>query len=133
MEKITSIEGLKEEIQRLEFEKTIKAQLLREQFHVVYESLKPANLVMSILKDVATSPNIIDNVINSAVGMATGYFSKKIVVGTSSNIIKNFLGTILQTGVTNVVSNHPDVIKSIGSYILSHIFPKKEEKTQNNE
>lgn len=129
MEKIISIEELKEEIRRIEFEKTIKGQLLREKFNHVYESLKPANLVMSVLKDVATSPNIIDNVINTAIGMATGYLTKQIVVGSSSNIIKKVLGNVLQTGVSNVVSNHPDVIKSIGSYLLKHIFPNKEENT----
>jgi hypothetical protein len=59
-------------------------------------------------------------------GLATGYLSRKIVVGASGNIFRKLLGSILQFGVTNIVAQHPDVIKSIGQFIFQHIFRKKE-------
>ena len=126
MQHITSAAELKNAIQLLEVEQTFKAQLLKKQFQITYESLKPAHLIRSILKDITSSPYLIDNLVGTAIGLGSGYLSKKIVVGTSSNIIRNLLGSILQFGVTNVVSRHPDAIKTFGQYLFQRIFRTKE-------
>jgi len=126
MERITSSAGLKNAIQLLEVEQSIKGQLLREQFFLTYESLKPVNLLRSTLSDVASSPYLIENIIGNAMGLATGYLSKKIFIGASGNIFRKLFGSILQFGVTNVVAQHPDAIKSIGQFIFQHVFRKKD-------
>ena len=126
METISSIASLKNAIQLLEAEQTVKGILLKEQFQLTYESLKPINILKNTLKEVSSSPLLIDNILGSVVGLATGYVSKKIVVGASGNIFRNMLGSILQFGVSNVVSQHPDTIKSIGQAIFQRIFRKKE-------
>jgi hypothetical protein len=59
--------------------------------------------------------------------MATGYVSKKIFIGTSGNVIRKLFGSILQTGVTNVISQHPDAIKSLSQMIFQRVFHKKEQ------
>jgi len=136
MQNITSTAELKLAIQLLEVEHAIKGQLLKEKLHFAYESLKPLNLLRNALKDVTTSPNLVDNILGTAAGLATGYLSKKIVVGTSGNLLRKLFGSILQFGVTNVVAQHPDSIKSIGHFILQQITRKKEhtqsEASQNN-
>jgi hypothetical protein len=126
MQNISPGERLKNAIQLLEVEQAINGQLLKEQFHLTYESLKPINIIRSTLKDVASSPYLIDNIVGSAMGLATGYISRKIVVGASGNIFRKALGSVLQFGITNIVSQHPDAIKSVGQYIFHHIFHKKE-------
>jgi hypothetical protein len=125
MENITSSAGLKNAIQLLEAEQTIQVQLLKEQFFLTYKSLKPVNILLGTLKDVALSPNLIDNILGTAVGLATGYLSKKIVIGASSNIVRKLFGSMLQLGVTNAVSQHPESIKSVGQFIFQHIFRKR--------
>jgi hypothetical protein len=130
MEKITSTEGLKNAIQLLEVEQTVKGQLLKEQFYITYNSLKPVNLLKSTISDVALSPYLIQNILGAVMGLATGYFSKKIVVGTSANIFRKLLGSILQFGVTNIVSHHQEGIKSIGQSIFQHIFHKKDRRPE---
>ena len=45
MQNITSTAGLKNAIQLLEAEQAVKGQLLKEQFYITYESLKPVNLL----------------------------------------------------------------------------------------
>jgi hypothetical protein len=63
-------------------------------------------------------------------GLTTGYLSKKLVVGFSGNIIRKLLGSILQLGVTNVVAQHPDSLKSLGQFIFQRIFHKKEKNSK---
>lgn len=117
---------LKNQIQFLEAEQTIKGQELKEQFYILYESLKPLNILLRTLKDVTSSPNLIDNLLGTTIGLASGYLSKKIFIGTSGNLLRKLIGSALQFGVTDAVRQHPDSIKSVGQFILQHLFRKKE-------
>lgn len=128
MENITSAMELKNAIQLLEVEQSFKGQLLKEQFYITYESLKPVNILRSTLKDIISTPNVIDNILGTTIGLASGYLSKKIVVGTSANIVRKLIGSLLQLGITNTVAQHPETIKSFGQYLFQHIFHKKEHK-----
>ena len=89
-----------------------------EQLNLTYNSLKPVNILKSAIIDISTSPNLADDILNTAVGLTTGYLSKKLFVGNSGNIIKKLLGFILQSGVSNVVSNNPETYKSIVKTII---------------
>ncbi|MCX6236281.1 MAG: hypothetical protein NTY07_01785 [Bacteroidia bacterium] len=127
MENISATVALKNAIQRLEVEQAISGQLLKEQFYFTYESLKPVNILRSTFHEVVTSPHLIDDILGTAVGLATGFVSKKIVmVGASGNLIRKLFGAVLQLGVTTVVSQHPETIKSIGQFIYQRILRKKE-------
>jgi len=125
MEKITSATGLKNAILLLETDQTIQGQLLKEQFNFAYESFKPVNLIKSTVKDLASSPYLIDNILATAIGIATGFLSKKIFVGSSGNLFRKLLGSFLQAGVTNTVSQHPDTIKSFGQLIFQYFSHKR--------
>jgi len=133
MQKITSSTELKNTIQLLEEEQSLKGKLLKEQVLITYESLKPANLLKSTLKDLSSSPYLIENVVGSVVGIATGYASKRLVVGASAGIIKKLFGTVLQFGITNLVARHPDAIKSVGHYIIQQIFRKKDKDPESRD
>ena len=128
METITSAVELKNAIQLLEYEKALKEELLKEQFCIAYESFKPINLLKSTLFEVASSSNFIESILGTAAGLTTGYLSKKIVIGASGNLLRKLFGTMMQLGVTNVVTQHPDSIKSIGQFIINHILRKKEKE-----
>lgn len=119
---------LKNSIQRLEVQLAYEEQLLKEQFNLTYEHFKPVNLLKSTIQEIAASPYLVDNIIATAVSLATGYLSKKIIIGTSGNIFRKFLGLLMQLGVTNTVAQHPDTIKSIGQYIYQHFIRNKREE-----
>jgi len=125
MENMTSTARLKEAIELLEDEQTVKWQRLKEQFYTAYETLKPVNLFKSTLNDITSSPYLIDNIIGTTLSLATGYFSKRMIVGTSVNRVRKLFGAIMQFGVTNVMAQHADTIRSFGRYFLKHIFHKK--------
>ena len=119
---------LKNSIQRLEVQLAYEEHLLKEQFNFTYEHFKPVNLLKSTIQEIAASPYLVDNILSTAVGLATGYLSKKIVIGTSGNIFRKILGLLMQLGVTNTVTQHPDTIKSIGQYIYQHFLRNKREE-----
>ena len=126
MENITTTAGLKNAIQLLEVEQTAKGQLFKEQFHITCESLRPVNLLKCTLKDISSSPYLIDNILGTVIGLATGYVSKGMVVGRSVNKLRKLFGTILQFGITNVVTQNSEAIRSFGQSVFKHIFRKKE-------
>jgi hypothetical protein len=131
MEPITSIADLKNAIQILEFEKAIKEQELKEEVYHIYENLKPVNLIKHTLSEVASSPYLIDNILGATVGLASGYISKKIAVGRSHNLIRKIFGAVLQFGVTNIVAQNADTIKSVGQSMYQHFRNKKEVNSKN--
>lgn len=130
MENITTSAGLKSAIQRLEYRQIENGQRLEEDFFVVIERLKPANLLKNAMGNIVATPNLVDNIIGGALGLVSGYLTKKLAIGGSANIIKKLLGTILQFGVTSVVAKHPRTITAIGQFFLKKIIRKKEQNTQ---
>ena len=131
MEKITCAAEIKIAIQNLEFEREIKGQLLKEQFLESFESLKPVNLIKSSLHEITSSPYLIDNMLGAVMGLAGGYVSRLITVGTSHNLFRKIAGSLLQFGVTNVVSRHSDIINFVGNLISKKFLAKKKQNTEN--
>ena len=111
MESIASIAQLNARIAALEIEQLNDEVLLKAQFKLSYEGIKPINLIKDTIGDILTTPNFKGNIINAVLSYATGYLAKKVAVGSTHNPIKQILGMVLQTGVTNVVSKNADDIK----------------------
>jgi hypothetical protein len=109
---------LKETISLLEDKQAVELKLLKEQFHLTYESVKPFNLIKSTLHEVTSSPDIKENILNNVIGLTTGYLSKKVVVGGSHNSMRKLFGTLLQFTITNIVANYAGVIKTTGRNLL---------------
>lgn len=111
-------DSLNELIIAMEQKRAYEVELLKEQLHVACDSLKPLNLIKSVFHEVTDSPEIKNNLVNNAIGLGTGFVSKKIITGNSHNPFKKILGTLIQFGVANVVSKHSDDIKSIAKNLL---------------
>jgi hypothetical protein len=126
MQDITSVAELKNAIQLSEAEQTLKGKLLKEQFYLTYESFKPINLLRNSLSDIAKSPFLIDNILGTVMGLVTGFISKKVFIGASGNKFKRLIGTILQFGITNIVAQNSDTVKSFGRSLFQHFSRKKE-------
>jgi len=129
MEKITCAAELKLAIRTLEFERDIQGQMLKEQFFVTFESLKPVNIIKNTLHEITSSPYLIDNMLGAILGMASGYVSRKIAVGTSHNLFRKMAGSVLQFGITNIVAQHPDVLKTVGHFIIDKLVHKNRNNT----
>jgi hypothetical protein len=120
MQSITTSDELKNAIQILEFDQQVREQQLKEHVYLAIESLKPVNLIKSTIHEVVSSPHLIDNVLGVAMGLTSGYISKKIVLGKSVNVIRKLFGTLLQFGITNVVAQNSESIKTFGQSIYQY-------------
>jgi len=130
MQNITSVISLREAIQTLEQEQSAKEQILRVQFRGTMESLRPGNLIKHALKDMSSSPHLMDNILSTILGIGSGYLSNKIFVGRSANIVRNILGSVLQFGVTNAVALHPEKLKSFGEIVMHYFANRKQINTR---
>ncbi len=124
MEKITTVADLKSAIQQLEYKQAIELVLLKEQFYTTYESLKPINIIRNKFKEMILAPDFKTNLVNSAIGLATGFVAKKVFVGKTHNPLTKLLGTIVEIVIANKTIKNADGIKSIGSIILNKIINK---------
>jgi hypothetical protein len=125
MQNITSAADLKSAIQSLEVEKAMSEQQLKNQFNEIKESFKPINLIRNAINDLTSEPTIVDKLISTTMGLAGGYLSKKIVVGSSHNLFRKIFGSVLEYGVTSLVARNPETIKTISHFVIN-MFRKKE-------
>lgn len=118
MEQITTQYELRAAILRLEYQQSEDGKALKEQFHLAYNSVKPANIILNTLKDLGESSLIKDNILNTSVGFGTGYLSKMIFQGVVNSPIKKLLGSALMYGITNFVTKNPEGIKAMTSKLF---------------
>ena len=131
MQNITSSAALKDAIQLMEAEQSIQAQLLKDQFLLTVNSMRPLNVLKSTLHDISASPKLIDNILGLTMGITSGFLTNKIFVGASGNLLRKLFGSVLQFGVTNAVAQHPDTIKSYGQMIMQYFLHRRERKANN--
>lgn len=133
MENIQSITELRAFIQKLEIKQEEDARLLRKEFEQVYENLRPVNLIKNGLKDLVTSPDLIQNLLKTVAGFAVGYFSKKATLGAGHQPIKGIVTTLLQIFVTNFVTDNAGGVKEKILNFLHRIMDKLKPKPQEPE
>lgn len=118
MEPIKTQHELRAAILRLEYQQSEDGRALKEQFHLAYNSVKPANIILNTIKDLGESSILKDNFLNTSVGLGTGYLSKMIFQGVVNSPVKKLLGSVLMYGITNFVSRNPDGIKLMGKKLF---------------
>jgi hypothetical protein len=108
MKKNYEKDDLAEDIRLLKEKQALELQLLRDQFQLTYESIRPINLIKNTLHEVVSSSEIRNNILNNVVGLATGYLAKKILLGASHNPVKKILGTIFQFAIASAVAKRKE-------------------------
>lgn len=124
MKKPDASTTLMNRISELEIELKADEIVLKNDFKALLDSLRPGKLLLNTVKDVVTTPSIQGNVINSLIGMASGFIAKKLVTRGSSNPITKMIGKIAEVSVANKVGNNADGIRTLGGMLLKKIFHK---------
>lgn len=132
MQSISSREELREAIEVLETEQALKGQLLKEQFILTYDSLKPINVLRRTLKEITSGQSMADDIPGTIMGLVSGYLSRKILTGRSANIFRKLLGSALQIGVTNVVAKNSNMIRAVGLALIEHFLHRKNMTSKNH-
>ncbi len=126
MQNITTVPELKAAIAVLELQQKLEADLLKDQFKSTYENLKPINLIKNTLHDLLSSKEIKQDLLSETLSMVIGFASKKLVFGNSHNPIKQFVGSLLQTSVSNLAFKNSDGIKGYIMRLYNSFSSKKE-------
>ncbi|MEP6675603.1 MAG: hypothetical protein ABJA78_10620 [Ferruginibacter sp.] len=126
---ITNHQELEAAITRLKAREAEEKELLVEQFHATAESLKPVNIIKNAFRSISGS-KVGAEVINAAVGVGAGLFSKNMLVGKSSNIIKKILGTVVEVGVANAVAINTDKLRSSGAKLFGGLIRRWRNRQQ---
>lgn len=129
MKTISETDALNELIIHTEKQRDYELVLLKEQFHTVYDSIKPINLIKNAFRDLTSSPDIKEDVVGSAIGLGSGMLSKKFLIGNTNNPIKKVLGTVAEFAIANLVTKYSGGITAIGGALLKSFFNKN--KSQN--
>jgi hypothetical protein len=113
--KINSEIALSGIIVQLEAKQAAEGKLLKEQFQLTYDSLKPVNLIKSTFQEVVASQDLKDHLLNTSIGLTAGYLSKVLFEGSTHNPVKKLFGSALMFGITNAVAKNPEAIKSLAA------------------
>ena len=120
--------ALKEKIHLLEEKRAGRMIDLKIQFKKTIENLKPINLIEDVF-----SSTIKNNVLVSAIGITSGYLTKKAIVGSSKNPFLKLLGALAGRGIANIMSKHPEEVRSIGAKFFHSLLGKKDEPLIENQ
>lgn len=122
MTDLKDMKSLDHRIGELERQIAGDKEALREQFHELKERLKPGNIIKDAFREISESDELKNNVVNYAITIAAGALSKKLTVGSSKNPIRNILGSVVQFGVSTLVSKKADTIKNVGTSLLGNLI-----------
>ena len=128
MTKQNAVITLKESIRLLEIRQAEEGKILKDQFRITYESLKPINLIKNSIKELANSAEIKNSLFETIVSLVSGYLTQKIIINSKSNIFMKLLGILMQFGLTNIISNNSETIRNfISSLLEKYIKPTEAE------
>jgi hypothetical protein len=122
---INSVAVLKEAIFELEIKKREQGRIVKEQFQIIKENLRPASIIRDTFEEVAASPKLRSNLMGALVGLGAAYLSRKLVFGKSGNIFRNIIGSVFQMGISAIVATKPGMLQNIGQNIVKRVFTKK--------
>jgi len=91
--------NLQETIALLKLRQELELQELKQQFHLTRESLKPANLIKTGIKNATATPGIKSTLVKAGLGLATAYFSKKVLFRAAQKPVKKILGSLIGMGI----------------------------------
>lgn len=112
MNPITSKIELEEAISLLEVKQFEEKILLKKQVSLTIEQFKPFNLLKNTFHEMTQTETFKENAIETILSMATGYISKKIITTATHSSTANILGSIIQMGITSIVSKNSSAIKN---------------------
>jgi hypothetical protein len=130
---MNAIESLDQSIRQVEAEHATTHKVFRENLALAGENLNPSSIIGMMINPGKNKQDIEDKTISpvdSVIGMTSGFITKKLLLGATHNPLLKLAGYLVQVGVTELVSRHPEQIKWAGNTLFQLLSrKKKEEKT----
>lgn len=124
MLRIKNDNDLQEAILNLERQKDNQSIALREQWDHTRQNLNPLSLVKDGVKDMFTSSDVRSGALKGLLSLATGFLTRKLIIGNSGSMARKVVGTLAQTGATSLAYKGTDAIQHKGAPLLSNLLKK---------
>lgn len=116
MYRINSDKSLAEAILNLEAQRVIELEILKKHAEFTLHELNPVTIVkekihdgLSNIGETVTSNGFKNDLLKTGIGLATGFLTKKLLVGSKGGILKRLLGTAVQAAVSGfIIKKLPD-------------------------
>jgi hypothetical protein len=131
MQKNTPYADLKEAILVLEKEQKAKAQVLKEQAILTYESLNPFHVIRNALGTLTESIEIKHSLFDILISYGAGLISKKVrsKSQTTSGIKRGAI--LILDNLNSYIARNPELVRTIGHMIIQ--FFRRTEKAEEPE
>jgi len=128
--RIDSRKSLLEAIEKLEERQRKEILAIKTDMRDAYESLKPANVLRTLVSELFHSPEIRKDLFQSGIGVGAGYLARRLVIGKSHNPFKRLMGYLVQVGVTNIVNSNEEEIESKGKNLIQRLIKRYHHKDE---
>ena len=116
MYRINSDKTLADAIQNMEAQRIIELELLKKYAEYTLHELNPIAIVKEKIHDGLSnfgetihSSEFKNGLLKTGIGLATGFLTKKLLVGSSGGILKKLLGSAVQAAVSGfIIKKLPD-------------------------
>ena len=92
---------LSQAIAVLEIRQTQEKFLIKVEVSEFVDSVKPINILRSVVKSVRDSPETKEDIIHGVVGLGTGFLANKVLLGSLHGPLKKILGFVMQSAITS--------------------------------
>jgi hypothetical protein len=124
MRKVEKYDDLESLIIELESQLDIDKANFQNTFNLFSDSIKPQNILRSILNGPTENQEIKDGLINSGIGISGGYLAKKAFELISSGPVTKIIGSGIMIGVSSLLSKHPEYTQLAFNKIIQ-MFKKR--------
>lgn len=93
-------------IRELERQQTAQGRVLKDQINLVYESIKPANLIKSTIQEVAAMPDLKSNLLKISIGLLTGALARIWFKQEAGSLMKQLLRSALWAGINRLIHKY---------------------------
>jgi hypothetical protein len=128
MGKQSATELLKERISQLEVKQAEEGKALKQELMNTVESLKPVNLLRSSVQEFANSEELKKTLFETTISLVNGFLAKQLIKPNPSNLVLKLVTTLLQLGVTNILTHNRDTISNFISSWIEKLIPDKQEE-----
>ena len=113
---INSDKTLAEAIRNLEAQRVLELEILKKHTEYTLHELNPVNIVKEKLHDsisnigeTVTSSAFKNSILKTGIGLASGFLTRKLLVGPKAGIFKKLFATAVQAAVSGfVIKKLPD-------------------------
>ncbi|MEP6701193.1 MAG: hypothetical protein ABJA85_07750 [Bacteroidota bacterium] len=121
MSKTNLTDNINALILTLEDQRKQDFQVLKQQLKVTGESLKPVNLIKSAVAEVTGNKELKSYLIQAGIGLAVGFFAKKLLANSKATTTSSLLGSVAAVGLKRLTPTQAALIRLAAPIVFGFV------------